>query len=109
LNGAAITSHTFAASLGGPAVSQTFTLTNAGGSATADLTVTLNVAAGSHGFTTSGDTCTGTSLGPAQSDTSCTVTVTYAPGKAGEPDTARLTPKGQKGAAAPLKRKPSVA
>jgi hypothetical protein len=55
------------------AASQSFTLANSGGRATGPLTVTLKGAAA---FTTTGDTCTGTSLAPG---VSCTVTVRFGP------------------------------
>ena len=57
----------------GQTAAQTFTLANSGGQATGPLTVTM---AGSGAFTTTGDTCTGTSLAP---DKSCTVSVRFAP------------------------------
>jgi sugar lactone lactonase YvrE len=55
------------------AASQSFTLANSGGRATGPLTVTV---AGSATFTTTGDTCTGTSLAQGAS---CTVTVSFGP------------------------------
>jgi virginiamycin B lyase len=55
------------------AASQSFTLANSGGRATGPLTVTV---AGSAAFTTTGDTCTGTSLAQGAS---CTVTVSFGP------------------------------
>lgn len=74
------------------APSQTFTLTNTGGSASAALRVILNGQAFS--IPAGGDTCTGTSLGPGKS---CTVTVTYTPSQGG--GTATLTAMGNKTAA----------
>src|SRR6266542_3552007 len=73
--------------------SQTFTLTNSGGSATAALTVALT---GSAAFTKTADACTATSLGPGKS---CSVTVVYSPTAAGQSDTATLTASGRKAAA----------
>jgi hypothetical protein len=55
------------------AATQSFTLANSGGLATGPLTVTLEGAAA---FTTTGDTCTGTSLAQGAS---CTVTVSFGP------------------------------
>jgi hypothetical protein len=72
--------------------SQTFTLTNSGGSASAALTVTLT---GSGAFTLAADNCTGTSLGPRKS---CDVTVEYAPTTSGA-FTATLDANGKKAAA----------
>jgi hypothetical protein len=73
----------------GTQTSQTFTLTNTGGKASAAITaVTLS---GPAAFTKTADTCTGTSLGP---DKSCTVTVQYAPASNGESDTATLSASG---------------
>jgi hypothetical protein len=57
--------------------SQTFTLTNSGGSASGAVTVTLP---GSAEFTITADTCTATSLGGGKS---CTVTVQFAPSSPG--------------------------
>src|SRR6266545_586956 len=73
--------------------SQTFTLTNSGGSATAALTVALT---GSAAFTKTADACTATSLGPGKS---CSVTVVYSPTAAGQSDTATLAASGRKAAA----------
>jgi hypothetical protein len=70
--------------------SQTFTLTNSGGSSTARLTVTLS---GSAAFTKTADTCK--ALGPGKS---CTVTVQYAPTASGA-STATLNGRGKKTAA----------
>jgi hypothetical protein len=74
----------------GQTASQTFTLTNSGGSATAMLTVTLSDSAV---FSITSDDCTGTSLGPGKS---CDVTVQYAPSTAGESDSATLEASGKK-------------
>jgi hypothetical protein len=57
----------------GESATQTFTLANSSGQATGPLTVTV---AGSAEFTTIGDSCTGTSLGPGKS---CTVSVRSPP------------------------------
>ena len=70
------------------AATQSFTLANSGGLATGPLTVTLEGAAA---FTTTGDTCTGTSLG---SGASCTVTVSIGPTSIGAV-TATLTAASQ--------------
>ena len=69
--------------------SQTFTLTNSGGSASGALRVGLT---GSAAFTKTADACTGTSLGPRKS---CTVTVAFSPTTAGS-YTATLTATGRK-------------
>ena len=58
--------------------SQTFALTNSGGSATGMLRVSLS---GSATFSITADGCTGTALGPRKS---CNVTVQYAPTTAGQ-------------------------
>ncbi len=76
----------------GQRASQTFILTNSGGSATGALTAEL---AGSAEFTITADNCTGTSLGPGKS---CTVAVQFAPASAGTV-TATLTAAGKKQAA----------
>src|SRR5438128_11664742 len=60
--------------------SQTFTLTNAGGSASSKLEVALS---GSGSFTITANTCK--SLGPGKS---CSVTVSYAPTASAGPETA---------------------
>src|SRR6266511_2364412 len=78
----------------GQTASQTFTLTNSGGSATAALTVALT---GSAAFAKTADACTATSLGPGKS---CSVTVVYSPTVVGQSDTATLTASGRKAAAA---------
>jgi hypothetical protein len=72
--------------------SQTFTLTNSGGSASAKLTVALS---GSASFTTTANTCK--SLGPGKS---CTVTVSYAPTASAGPETTTLSASGNKDSAA---------
>jgi hypothetical protein len=69
--------------------SQTFTLSNSGGSASAALTVELS---GSPSFAITEDLCTGTSIGP---NKSCTVTVEYAPTVSGA-SSATLTANGKK-------------
>src|SRR5206468_10309140 len=74
----------------GQTASQTFTLTNSGGSATAMLTVVLSPLAA---FSMTSDACTGTSLGP---NKSCAVVVQYAPSTAGQSDSATLSASGKK-------------
>jgi hypothetical protein len=74
----------------GQTVSQTFTLTNSGGSATGMLSVSLS---GSLAFSITSDGCTGTALGKGRS---CTVTVQYAPTTAGQSDSATLTASGRR-------------
>ena len=76
----------------GQAASQVFTLKNTGGSASADLAVTVPGAAA---FTVTADGCSGTSLGPGKS---CTVTVRFKPAAAGSMS-ATLTAAGKKSAA----------
>jgi alpha-tubulin suppressor-like RCC1 family protein len=73
----------------GGSVSQTFTLTNSGGRATAVLTIALAGA----GFTKTADSCRGTSLGPRKS---CSVTVRYSPTGAPAGDRATLTATGRR-------------
>ena len=75
----------------GTTVSKTFTLRNTGGSDTSALTITLTGPA----FTTTADSCTGTSLGPGKS---CTVAVSYAPASASQTDTGTLTAAAHKAA-----------
>jgi len=77
----------------GKTASQTFTLTNSGGSASAALTVTLS---GPPTVTITDDTCTATSLGPGKS---CTVTVQYAPTTSGPSGVVTLEATGKKAAA----------
>jgi hypothetical protein len=77
----------------GDSSSQTFTLTNSGGSASADLTISLT---GPATFTLVEDGCSGTSLGPRKS---CTVTVEYAPTAPGVSSPAILEAQGKKDAA----------
>jgi len=74
----------------GKTASQTFTLTNSGGSASAALTVELS---GPAAFTITDDTCTATSLGPRKS---CTVSVEYAPTASGASGAATLDANGVK-------------
>ena len=62
----------------GQAVSQTFVLTNSGGSATGMLRASLS---GSGTFTITADACTGTAVGPGKS---CNVTVQFLPTTAGQ-------------------------
>jgi hypothetical protein len=76
----------------GQTASQTFTLTNSGGSGTSALTIALT---GSAAFTKTADTCNGTSLGPKKS---CSVTVQFAPTGTGSAG-ATLTAKSKKPAA----------
>ena len=76
----------------GQAATQVFTLKNTGGSASADLAVTVP---GSAAFTVTADGCSGTSLGPRKS---CTVTVQFKPAAAGSVS-ATLTANGKKSAA----------
>jgi hypothetical protein len=64
------------------AVSQTFTLANNGGSATAALKLTVSPVPGP--FTIVADGCTGKSLGPKKS---CQVTIRYTPGTASDSGT----------------------
>src|SRR5438093_408414 len=71
--------------------SQTFTLTNSGGSGSAKLTVSLS---GSASFTITADNCR--SLGPGKS---CSVTVSYAPTASAGPETATLSANGKKDSA----------
>src|SRR5215216_2478900 len=77
----------------GQTASQTFTLTNSGGSATGILTVALS---GSSAFTKTADGCTMISLGPRRS---CSVTVEYAPTTADQHDSGTLSATGKKPAA----------
>ncbi len=76
----------------GHTTSQTFTLTNTGGSSSAALMVSLT---GSSAFSVTADTCTATSLGPRKA---CTVEVSFAPAGTGI-DTATLSAVGKKRAA----------
>lgn len=74
----------------GQSASQTFTLTNLGGTATGRLAIELS---GSTAFAITADVCSATSLGPRKS---CTVTVEYGPTAAGQSDSASLTASGKK-------------
>jgi sugar lactone lactonase YvrE len=76
----------------GQAVSQIFTLTNSGGSASSALTLALT---GSPAFTITPDRCIPTSLGPGRD---CTITVNFVPDGSGT-DTATLSATGEKSAA----------
>ena len=76
----------------GHTVSQTFTLTNSGGSATSALRITVT---GSAAFTMTADSCAG-SLGPRKF---CTVTVSYSPSASGQTDSGTLTATAHKAAA----------
>ena len=69
----------------GQTASQTFTITNSGGTATAALSISLT---SSSAITKIGDTCSGVKLKP---NTSCNVTIRYAPATAGQNDSATLT------------------
>ena len=73
----------------GQPVSQLFTLTNNGGSASAALTISLS---GSPTFTVTSDGCSATSLGPRKS---CGVVVQFTPTNSGQV-TATLTANGRK-------------
>ena len=73
----------------GQTVSQLFTLTNNGGSASAALTVSIS---GSPMFTVTSDACSGTSLGPGRS---CGVVVQFDATSSGQL-TATLTANGRK-------------
>jgi hypothetical protein len=88
----AITSFAYGPVLPGQSVSNTFTLKNTGGSATAALKITLAKTAGATGaFTMTGDTCTlpvPISLGKGKT---CQVTIRFAPVAGGESDAADLT------------------
>ena len=77
----------------GTPASQTFVLSNTGGSATGTLSVSLS---GSSAFSKTADTCTAVSLGPRKS---CSVTVQYAPTGYGSSDTGTLTASGEKAVA----------
>jgi virginiamycin B lyase len=74
----------------GQSVSQRFTLSNPGTSASGTLTVELK---GSLAFTLAADSCTGTSLGPRQT---CSVRVAYSPSAAGASDATTLFAVGKK-------------
>ena len=79
----------------GTTKTQTFTLTNSGGTATSALKVSLT---GSSAFSipTGGDRCTATSLGPKKT---CSVSVQYAPTMAGQTDSTVLKAVSKKPAA----------
>lgn len=72
---------------------QTFTLRNSGGAGSSVLKISLT---GSSAYSITGNTCSGTSLGPKKT---CTVTVQYAPTTGGQTDTATLTATSNKRAA----------
>ena len=76
--------------------SQTFTLTNSGGSGTSMLTVSLS---GPAAFTPTQDGCTGASLGPGKS---CSVTVRYAPMTSGVDSAALMASGGNNSASIAL-------
>ena len=78
----------------GQTASNTFTLTNSGGSASGALSVALS-GTGAAAYSITSDACTGTALGKGKS---CDVTVQYAPGGAGT-DMAMLTANGKKSSA----------
>jgi Abnormal spindle-like microcephaly-assoc'd, ASPM-SPD-2-Hydin len=86
-------SHGYGSVTVGKKVSQVFTLTNSGGTASRALTLSLS---GPGAFSISSDRCQGRSLGPGKS---CTVAVKFAPAGAG-PVTATLTATGVKRPAA---------
>jgi uncharacterized repeat protein (TIGR01451 family) len=77
----------------GSTATEVFTLKNAGGSATANVTVALT---GSSAFSKTVDACSGRSLGPKQS---CSVTVAYHPTMNGAKDSATLKATVKKSAA----------
>jgi hypothetical protein len=82
-------SHDYGSVTVGKKVSQVFTLTNSGGTASRALKLSLS---GSGAFSITSDRCRGRSLGPLKS---CTVEVKFAPAGAG-PVTATLTATGVK-------------
>jgi hypothetical protein len=82
-------SHGYGSVTVGKKVSQVFTLTNSGGTASRALKLSLS---GSGAFSITSDRCRGRSLGPLKS---CTVAVSFAPAGAG-PVTATLTATGGK-------------
>jgi 2',3'-cyclic-nucleotide 2'-phosphodiesterase (5'-nucleotidase family) len=84
--------HDFGTLDAGQRTTAQLTLTNAGGSATGALEVSLE---GSPSFHLVADGCSGRSLGPQKS---CTVTVAFAPSRWGERDAAALTARGEKAA-----------
>ena len=94
--GSTLTPYSYGTLDAGATASQTFTLTNSGGRASAALTVALT---GSSAFSISSDSCTATSLGPAKS---CQVTVAYSPSAAGASDGATLTVTGMQAPATSL-------
>ncbi len=83
-------SHDYATTDPGTTASQTFVLTNTGGSATGALTVSLS---GSSAMSVTADGCTAKSLGPRKS---CSVTVRYAPTTVVSSDTGTLTAMSKK-------------
>lgn len=80
---------------GGSSKSETFTLTNAGGKASASLTVKVTNSKGTS-FSITSDGCSGRSLGPRKS---CSVTVRFAPATNGESDSATLQATAHQGSA----------
>jgi VCBS repeat-containing protein len=79
----------------GTTASQTFTLTNSGGVATASLKVSIT-GTGAAAFTKKTDTCSATSLGPKKV---CSITVEYTPTSVHADDNATLTAMSKKPAA----------
>jgi hypothetical protein len=77
----------------GTTASQTFTLTNTGGSATGALNVSIS---GPSDLTKTADSCTATSLGP---NKSCVVTMLYSPTRTGAIDQVTLNASSKKPAA----------
>jgi centrosomal CEP192-like protein len=86
--------HDYGSVTPGDTASNTFTLTNSGGSATGALSVVLS-GAGAAAYSVTSDGCTGTALGKGKS---CDVTVQYAPTGSGS-DSATLTANGKKSSA----------
>jgi hypothetical protein len=82
--------------VGGKTPTQTFTLTNSGGSSTGTLAPVALTNTSGTAFSITSDRCSGLSLGPRKS---CQVTVEYAPTTSGESDIATLTATGEHAAA----------
>jgi hypothetical protein len=78
--------------VGGKTATQTFTLTNSGGSAAGTLAPVALTNTSGTAFSITSDGCSGRSLGPRKS---CQVTVEYAPTTSGESDSATLTAIGE--------------
>jgi hypothetical protein len=77
--------------VGGKTATQTFRLTNSGGSATGTLAAVALTNTSGTAFSITSDRCRGRILGPKKS---CQVTVEYAPTTSGESDSATLTATG---------------